>query len=425
MQTCNKKMISSLNKIYDIIIIGGGIAGLYCAYKIKQLYPSLSFLILEKSNFSNFGGRLGNYDFYGESVVKGAGIGRFKKDILLQALLNRLGFDIHTFPVSKQYAPNMKNHIVDIDSIHKLLCKKYKSGNPSKWSQKTFREFAIEVLGNKTYKNFVLSIGYQDYENEDIEETLFKYGIEDSSPNEWIAFSVPWKQLIEKLADNIGYEHIKFNQDIISFKKSHSGNFIIKNSNCQKYYCNKIIVATTIESVHKLFKSYPIYRNIGSNVFLRLYGKFSKKSINIMKEHVSKTTIVSTRIQKVIPINTDKGIYMICYCDDRNAISFQFYLENTSNNRKFWENELEKALSLEHNILKLRAIKAFYWPVGTHYYKPLNPIYKTRENFVNIAQHPNDNILVVGEMISRKHGWTEGALESVEKVITKKWINSK
>lgn len=116
---------------------------------------------------------------------------------------------------------------------------------------------------------------------------------------------------------------------------------------------------------------------------------------------------------------------MISYCDDRNAIGYASYLQNTPNNRKFWENQLEKALSLEHNILKLHAIKAFYWPIGTHYYKPLNPIYKTRENFVNIAQHPNNNILVVGEMISRKHGWTEGALESVEKVITKKWINSK
>jgi monoamine oxidase len=29
------------------------------------------------------------------------------------------------------------------------------------------------------------------------------------------------------------------------------------------------------------------------------------------------------------------------------------------------------------------------------------------------------NIYVVGEMISHKQGWTEGALESVEKIINK------
>jgi monoamine oxidase len=41
-----------------------------------------------------------------------------------------------------------------------------------------------------------------------------------------------------------------------------------------------------------------------------------------------------------------------------------------------------------------------------------------------MAQHPDKNILVVGEMISRKQGWTEGALESVEKVVTPEWIDN-
>ena len=32
---------------YDIIIVGGGISGLYSAYKIKKMSPETSFLILE------------------------------------------------------------------------------------------------------------------------------------------------------------------------------------------------------------------------------------------------------------------------------------------------------------------------------------------------------------------------------------------
>jgi monoamine oxidase len=38
------------------------------------------------------------------------------------------------------------------------------------------------------------------------------------------------------------------------------------------------------------------------------------------------------------------------------------------------------------------------------------------------AQHPEKGILVVGEAVSRNQGWTEGALESVEAVMTKQWI---
>jgi len=41
------------NHSYDIIIIGGGIAGLYTGYNILQKYPNKSFVILEK-NKKNF-----------------------------------------------------------------------------------------------------------------------------------------------------------------------------------------------------------------------------------------------------------------------------------------------------------------------------------------------------------------------------------
>ena len=34
--------------IYDIIIIGSGMAGLYSGYNIKKMSPDTSFLILEK-----------------------------------------------------------------------------------------------------------------------------------------------------------------------------------------------------------------------------------------------------------------------------------------------------------------------------------------------------------------------------------------
>ena len=38
------------------------------------------------------------------------------------------------------------------------------------------------------------------------------------------------------------------------------------------------------------------------------------------------------------------------------------------------------------------------------------------------AQHPMKNMLVVGEMVSNDQGWTEGALDSVKKVISSDWV---
>ena len=47
-------------KNYDIVIIGGGIAGVYTMYNLKKKYPNLKVLLLEKNN--RFGGRVYTYN---------------------------------------------------------------------------------------------------------------------------------------------------------------------------------------------------------------------------------------------------------------------------------------------------------------------------------------------------------------------------
>ena len=100
-------------------------------------------------------------------------------------------------------------------------------------------------------------------------------------------------------------------------------------------------------------------------------------------------------------------------------------IENTEENRHFFTTKVEEALGITSNTLKIISIKDFCWPIGTHYYEPLNyEEYSNRPEFIRKAQHPDPCILVVGEAVSRRQGWSEGALESVENVIDKNWINT-
>jgi monoamine oxidase len=62
--------------------------------------------------------------------------------------------------------------------------------------------------------------------------------------------------------------------------------------------------------------------------------------------------------------------------------------------------------------------------VGTHYYEPLGGDFKNRSEFIRQAQNPEKGMIVVGEMVSRHQGWVEGALESVDAVIRKEWVNT-
>ena len=116
---------------------------------------------------------------------------------------------------------------------------------------------------------------------------------------------------------------------------------------------------------------------------------------------------------------------MIAYADNKNADFLKNYKENNAENRRFFERKVEETLGIIPHSLKILAIKDYYWPIGTHYFEPLNTTeYKSRPDFIKKAQHPENGILVVGEAISRRQGWTEGALESVHSVLNKQWINS-
>jgi hypothetical protein len=100
------------------------------------------------------------------------------------------------------------------------------------------------------------------------------------------------------------------------------------------------------------------------------------------------------------------------------------YLKNTLENRDLYCDLLEESLGIPKGQLKITAIKDYYWPIGTHYYEPLKGSFKTRSEFIYKAQHPENGMLVVGEVVSRNQGWTEGALESVNLVLNDQWIEN-
>jgi hypothetical protein len=234
--------------------------------------------------------------------------------------------------------------------------------------------------------------------------------------------------MVDKLYHIIGKNHFRFSSDVDEIKKIKEKPclFQIKTANGTLYHCNKVIVATTITGIQKLVpgadKKTSLYQQIHGQPFLRLYAKFNKESAEIMKKYVTSYTIVPGPLQKVIPIDANKGVYMIAYSDNYYASLQKKYIENTPENRDLYCDLLEESLGIPKGVLKIAAIKDYYWPVGTHYYEPLKGHLKTRNDFVYKAQHPEKGMLVVGEAVSRDQGWVEGALESVNSVLDKHWI---
>lgn len=410
---------------YDIIIIGSGMSGLYSAYNIKKMSPNTSFIILEKYKKKWLGGRTSNEIFYETTIVTGAGIGRKDTNPNLIKLMDELNLKYTYFQSIMNYSSTFEH--VDIVKIINKLKTEYKK-NPE-LHNKTFKQFCIQILGEKLYNIFKISAGYTDYENADIRETLYNYGMDDNKGG-WIGIHVPWKKMVNALYNKIGHSKFKFSSNVTSLNKINTNPclFEVKTENGKIYHSNKIINATTISGIKDLIpgasNANSIYQQIHGQPFLRLYAKFNKASSEIMKEYVSNYTIVPGPLQKILPVNSNKGVYMIAYSDNDNALLLKNHLKNTPGNRELYCKLIEKSLGIQSGTLQIIAIKDFYWAIGTHYYEPLNNNFSTRTEFVNKVQHPEKGLLVVGEAVSRYQGWTEGALESVNAVLTPKWVKT-
>ena len=432
---------------YDVIIIGSGMAGLYAALKVRKLAPQLSFLVVEK--YDTYGGKSYNEDFENTSVVTGAGIGRLHKDKLLLSLMRKFKIPVHTFETGHDFVASLeplchgmvKTTFMELKhAYHKTHSQGHEHPHTT---HTTFKKFATSVLGKKEYDNFVVCAGYSDYENEDAYDVLYHYNFDDNY-NRWVGFSVPWKKLVDKIVDSLeSGHHIINNTEVTRITKYDNAYFEITTKHPhdqahqhhaqskKKYYCEKVIVATDIDGIKDLIQynsNIPeavskLYSQIKGQPFLRLYAKFSRESIPHLKEKIQGVTIIPGPMQKVIPMDPDHGVYMIIYSDNHDADFFKKYFKNNEKNRTTLNNMMEAALDLKGKLC-IENIKDFYWKNGTHYYTPLTDEFDTRQQFIKKAQHPDSNVLVVGEVISLHQGWVEGALESVEQTLTKKWLQA-
>jgi monoamine oxidase len=56
-----------------------------------------------------------------------------------------------------------------------------------------------------------------------------------------------------------------------------------------------------------------------------------------------------------------------------------------------------------------------WWEEGVHYYKPVGK--SSISKIIKKLSKPTKNIYVLGEVVSKKHGWVEGAIQSVDAII--------
>jgi len=376
--------------VYDFIIIGGGIAGTYCAYRLSFKYK---VLLLEKESY--LGGRILMKKWHETDIRLGAGIGS-PENLTLIKLMKELDFpykeqsgELGFSDLSDKFSQQeFTQKIKDIILEYKNKGKQYQHLSMIEFLRNNFdKDQVIEYLEHCEYLDFV---------NSDIDYYLNNYPIEDNIPGPYKVLYIDWMGLVDKMRQSI---EINSGKIILNYEVSNIDNL--------EFTGKKIIMALTLKPLQKLL-SFPISEYIGSVPFVRIYT-FHKSGHKFHGPDINGFTILKDNyLQKVIIINDN--ILMASYSDSFYAQYWKKYLNKKEKLKEKVLKYLRKAVSETTDI---DDIYIHYWDEGVHYFKPTNGQFETIHKQL---MTPQENVYLCGEVISRRQGWVDGSLSSVDEL---------
>lgn len=369
--------------MYDTLIIGGGISGLYCGIHLKNV------LVLEQNDY--WGGRVKTNRHPQYEI----GAGRFQPTHKrLWKLIQRYGLTPLPIPSRMDYRDNQYGLVPHVDKFLSKQMSKLKLHESLRGM--TFYEYCVKVMGKEDADHFIDACGYSEpYYKNAYDEVQSIHT--DNNRGSYYILKEGLGELCQRMVKDIDGTCI-LNHRVRSIERKED-HFVVDG-----YQAKRIIV--TIPP--SLFKQFPIlspYDSIVSNLkngpLLRIYAKYATDWI----PHVITTKHVPRHI---IPIRD--GLVMIAYVEDRDVLPFlhQGKLRTNKEIRAILRNELNKMFDTVPEPLWVRP---HYWKIGTHAWLP-GPSTKLLKEMPLI-----EGVSICGEAFSTHQAWIEGALESAERLI--------
>lgn len=409
--------------IYDVIILGGGIAGLYTAYKLQQTNPKLNLLLLEKNNY--FGGRI--YTVHHKDLVFEAGAGRFNEThIRLHKLIDDLGLKSKIAPIPSEltFVPSgpypAKYFGKDPFQVMTPVLQKARETSRHELRKQTFIEFARKILPKEDNQFLEDSFGYYEQlmeMNAFDAVKLFDKGMH--TRHDFFVLQGGLGQIIDQLVAKLGTSVCKKNMSVSqitydSTTKQFEINVQRSSSNQShttyiSHQCIAALPRPALESIPFFKPIRSLTGTIGCKTLCRIYAQFDKR--NIWFKHIPKST-TNNQLRYVIPIDRDKGLIMISYTDGKYARYWKDKDETTMTKRlKAYIHQ-----TFDFEIASPIYMKKCYWPLGTAYWKPNVKSYEVARKMIQPMDCP---LYICGENYSTNQGWIEGALETSDIVLHK------
>lgn len=397
-----------------IVIIGGGIAGLFTAMMVQSRSPETEVTILEKSG--RLGGRIFTKELPDGSVFE-SGAGRLNMDHkVMIALLKRYGLDKEIIPISSEISVKLGPLLKDDE---------YKDVSPEEILQNMARDVADDMLHTHTIEEIVRELYGEDAVRKVVHQ--FEYdseiqiaraktslrAITDTFRGEFGVLKGGLSRLVNALKEEIR-GRILLNTECVSIERLEDGKYDLTLDSRWSINADKIVVCTPRKSACELLSHV-----IGGEMSERLYGESVIQDEPLMRIYarfpyswIDKKTVTRKGVRYIIPVSQEPAIVMISYTDGPIARIWSNFREEVGDRDTSRELMSQlRSLFPRRNIPDPIWISFEEYPVGASYWRP-SPIDITTKKQQNDRQNPSKNIFVCGEFLSiYNQAWIEGALE--------------
>ena len=402
---------------YDIVIVGGGISGLFVAYKLCE--TNLNILLIEKS--SSLGGRIHTIYNKKDDVQYECAAARFNENHhKLLSLVHELNLESKMYTLSKDIDTITRkyqtHHKLNLNYLFDVLKKTYKKYPRSYLQNINLYQILVEIFDNETAEFIKDSFGYDSefiHLNADAALIMFEHDL--FSNNDYYILKGGLSEIIFKM------EQFLKNKSNITILKNNTLKKILNDkieTSIDTYYYKRLILAIPQFNLKQLdeFKDFKLLDSVKPIHLLRIYATYPVDKDGPWFKDIKRTT-TNNYLRHIIPVDYKKGLIMISYTD---SLSADMLANMYQNSKKSLEEAIHKEIKTIFKINPPDMINMYVhdWNheyTGVHMWKPGEDILNLYEKI--LQPDLNKEIYICGEAYSKKQCWIEGALQTSYDVI--------